>query len=505
MEYFLGLDLGGQSLKAALIDFNNNELFIVNEDYEEGLIPENNLERNIDVFWKASRNAIKRLINETKCDPKQIKALSFSITGETFVLTDENFIPVRKAIAGWDTRGEKEVEVINSEFGQSQMYEISGQPDVAVCWPSVKLLMIKNNEPETYKRAKRFLTVEDYLIYKLTGKYVTETTVISTSLFFDMRTDQWYKPMLDFLNIEERFLPEVKKPCEIVGNLSKEAALQTGLSSETVVVTGAMDQIAGAVGSGNIMPGIITETTGTSLALGITYQGDLKNLNSNIPICPHAVENSYFLLPWSPSGGLTLKWLKDEFFKEEIAEAQKIGEDPYNLLTKMAEEIAPGSEGLLILPFIIGIVCPENNPRAKGIFFGLGINHTKKHLARAVMESIGYTIRDIIDMLKESGILPQKIISLGGGAKSHLWNQIKADINKVEVITLKYGDISAAIGACILAAKGCGEFESFEQIANLETFIKIETYYTPNQNNFLIYDMGYEKYKELYKRVKDLF
>ena len=505
MKFFLGIDLGTQSLKITIFNPESDGIFWKDFEYPmpKGPSMEGYLERDINIYWESTISAIGYLINEKKINPQDIKAVSFSVLGETFVPTDKNFNPVREAFSGHDTRGANEAKIIEGKFGKDVMQKISGQPSVDVLWPSVKILWLKRNQPQIFKKAKRFLNVEDYIIYKLTGNFITEDTMLCTTLYYDISKSKWYEPMIDFLDIDSNLLPDVKKSCEIVGNISNKAAKLTGLSTKTLVVTGAMDQIAGTIGAGNIEPGILTETTGTSLALGVTYKGKPENISKNIPYYFHAIKDAYFLMPWSPSGGLMFKWLKDIFFSYEKKFAEDTGEDIYTFLTKMASKIPHASDGVIVLPYIAGSVCPHSNPNAKASFFGFTINHNKAHLVRATMESIAYSIRENLESMKNSGISFSKIISLGGGSKSPLWCQIKSDINKIPVEILRFGEVASSLGACFIAAVGSGYFKSLMDIKN-NKLLESKDIFKPDKEKFAAYDRAFNKYTAIYERLSDL-
>lgn len=506
MRYFLGIDLGTQSVKAAFYNPENEKLLWNEMEYpiRSGFNMEGYLERDMELYWESMIAVLKNTMSEKKIKADEIKALSFSVLGETFVPTDKNFIPLRKAFSGHDTRGSREALFLKEKFGSDILQEISGQPDVEVIWPSVKILWFKNNQPDLFKKTKRYLNVEDYIINRLTGKFVTENTMLCSTLYYDISKLEWYQPMLDFLNMDSKLLPEVKPTCEVIGNITREAAGITGLSTKTLVVTGAMDQIAGATGAGNIEPGILTETTGTSLALGITFKGGLGDINKNIPYYFHSIKDSYFLLPWSPSGGITLKWLKDIFFSYEKKLAEDSGQDIYKILDDMAAHIRVGADGLIVLPYILGSAYPHSNPDAKLVFFGFTMNHGRPHMVRAVLEATAYLIRENLEAIKEYGIEFKKIISLGGGSKSPLWCQIKSDICNMQVETLEYGNLASSIGACFFAAVGSGYYKSIDCIKN-SPLLTSKNVFNPDKENFENYESGYKKYKMLYQKSLDIF
>jgi len=506
MALLLGIDIGSSALKAAMIDEESGLCLIRTVAYDEDWIGEkpDYLERNIETYWEATKKCLKLFLEQDKIDVQKIKAVSFSTQGETFVPMDESFRPLRKTIQGHDVRAQEEAEILRSEFGDHEMYPVSGQPTIDAYWPAVKILWIKRNQPEVFAKTRRYVMIEDYIIHKLTGKFVTEKSLIGTSYYYDIEHQQWYLPMMEFLGITNEMLPEVMNPAEVVGEVKPEASVETGLSTDTLVVTGAMDQIAGGVGAGNVAPEIITETTGTSLAIGVTGRGNLKDyFSTGLPICFHAVKGAYFLMPWEGSGGLTFQWFAREFAALEKLQAEQDNKDPYDILTTFAARVPAGCEGLIMLPYLIGTVGPEPNPNARGVYFGISINHTKAHFVRAILEAIGYVIRANTEVIRKCGIQVSEIRSMGGGSKSRLWNQINADICKIPVSTMEISD-TAALGAALLAGVGSGVYKQVEATCQ-SRFLKTKETFVPDSGRTKVYDECYRKYRSLYQHLKEIF
>ncbi len=502
----LGIDLGSSQLKATLIDDERNLCVSQTAAYSEDWIGEkpDHLERNVVVYWEALKEGIKRLLNQHGVQPEEILGISFSVQGETFVVLDQHFRPLRKAIQGHDVRAQEEVRIIRDEFSDELLYSVSGQPNVEANWMAVKLLWIKRNEPEIFARTRYIMLLEDYILHKLTGRFVTDRSVIGDSYLYDMRSENWFGPLLDYLDVSRAMLPEVVHPCQAIGPVSKRAAEETELSTETQVVTGAMDQMAGAVGAGNVVPGVVTETTGTALAIGATGKGDLSNyLETGLPLYYHAVRNAYFLMPWLGSGGLTLQWFRDSFGELEKASADREGREVYDLLTARAAEVPASSDGLIMLPFLVGAACPEFDSSARGVFFGITPGHTKGHFVRAILESIGYAIRANLELLQSAGLDACEIRSMGGGSKSRLWNQIKADICGVRIASMDQPE-TASLGAALMAGVGAGVYASTEGTRSSK-WIKLREVFDPDIRNQETYAAGYGKYREIYRRLKGVF
>jgi xylulokinase len=263
-----------------------------------------------------------------------------------------------------DNRSQPEADELAAMVGQQRVLEISGQPEICAIWPLTKFRWLYKNEPDCCRRTAKFLLPEDYILYRLSGQMVAEQSCWSSSLALDIRRKNWAEEMLDFGGIASRQLPEPCPPGTLIGTVGEACAIQTGLSRCTRVVTGALDQVCAAMAAGNITPGIVTESTGSVLALLATASEPVFDAASRIPCHIHALADTYCLLPWNPTGGLVLKWFKDNLASSGGTFAQ--GSSIYELLSQEAEVVPPGSQGLLMLPHLEGALFPEYNPAAGG-------------------------------------------------------------------------------------------------------------------------------------------
>ncbi|MEM3607100.1 MAG: FGGY-family carbohydrate kinase, partial [Candidatus Bathyarchaeia archaeon] len=241
---------------------------------------------------------------------------------------------------------------------------------------------------------------------------------------------------------------------------------------------------------------------GAVLGLVTTLNKPIYNKKRIAPCNCHAIENKYLLLLYGKTGGMVLKWFRDEFCQEEIREAKLRKVDAYNILVKKASKIKPGSNNLIMLPHLMGAGMPENNPKARGVLFGLTLGHRKAHVIRAIMESIAFMLRRNIELLKELGINVNEVRSIGGGARSKLWNQIKADVTHIPVVTLQVEE-AASLGVAMLAGLALKAFNSIDEACN--TMVHFKKKYLPNPKNMNIYDKRYQIYINIYECLKNLF
>ena len=497
-QLLLGLDLGISNAKAAL--FDTGGVLVDCEADEYLILPQGpKVEADPETYWRPISASIRKLLAKWGGNPDQIRAVSVASHTETVIPLDRSGQPVRPALVWMDTRSQKEADELRSEIGLARVLQVSGQPDINPIWPITKFRWMAKNEPDELLRTATFLLPEEYLLYRLCGRFVAEQTEWSSSLVLDIRNKKWSDEMLEFAGISASQLPELCAPGTLLGKISAACAQETGLSRGTSVVAGAIDQVAAALAAGNIRPGVVTESTGSVLALLATTSEPVLNEEARIPCHIHALPDTYCLLPWNPSGGLVFKWFKDAFVSPKDKSA---ADNEYAQLTEEAETIAPGSNGLILLPHLQGALFPEYNDAARGVFFGVTLAHTRAHFVRSIMEAVGFLIRRDLEGLVRLGVGAQEIRVLGGGARSRLWSQMKADICNVRVIVPVEPE-AAALGAAILAAVGSNVYPDIPSA--VQAMSKIKDSIEPNPANAEVYDAAFRLYVSLYDAVKDLY
>ncbi len=453
----LGIDVGTTSIKAAIFNEKLEQIYSNNIDY---IIESHDdiVEFDGEKYWEFIKEELDNL-------PTDVDALSVDTQCETLILTDEEGIPVRKAIVWLDNRAEKEARIIEEHFGRKKVYEVTGQPKITATWPASKLLWVKNNEPDVWAKTKKIFLLEDYILYKMTGKFVTEKTLQSSTIYFDINNSCWWDEMLDFIGVSHDMLPQLCDSAKLVGEYN-------GVK----VVTGAMDQIAGAIGAGVIKPGIVSEMTGTTMVIFSPCENVPSYDEKSIVPCHYNFDGKYCVLSWSPTAGMALKWFRNALC-EDFSFAQ---------LDDIAEKVNPGCDGLTFLPYLCGSTMPKYNPKARGSFTGLTPEHTRGHFVRSIMEAMSYMLKSNFEYL---GVEAKEIRAMGGGANSELWCQMKADVTGKTLMTLKNKE-TACLGSAILAGVGIGFFESVEEACK---GIELNKVYKPNDVN---YEEGYKKFIE---------
>jgi sugar (pentulose or hexulose) kinase len=502
MEYILSIDAGTTAFKTSLFNETGKLLGISTREYELLTPTTLAVELPAETFWNALKSGIKDLVKKTKVKTEDIRVLGLSVQGETLLMIDKKGNPLRNAIIWLDNRAQTEAEVLSKQFDVNDVsYKTTGQVKIVPTWPASKIFWIRKHEKNVFEKVHKFLLLEDYLIYRMTNEFVAEGSLLCSTVYWNINTKKYWDEMLDYLHVSVDQLPTVKESGEAVGELKAEVAKELGLSRNTVVSTGALDQAAGAIGVGNINPGTFSENTGAALAICATLQKPIFDKQRRMPIHYHGIQDTYMAHTFT-TGGMVLRWYRDQFCKEEIRVAKKRGIDPYDIIGKGVAKVPPGCEGLVMLPHLQGAMAPEANPKAKGVFYGFTLKHTKSYFARAIMEAIACIVRRNIDVLEELHIPVNEIRVLGGGAKSDIWNQIKADVTGKTILRTE-NEEAACLGAAILAGKAVGMYSSVKDASR--NMVRIKKTYKPQKQNAETYRDTYKKYVELYDYLCGLF
>lgn len=501
MKLLIGLDIGTTALKAAVFDTAGTLLAVSTQEYTLITPQVNYVEESGEVYWKAFQDAVADLKKKYPFGEADEAALAISAQGETIFFLDRDGKDLRNAIVWMDNRAQEEAKYLKETFGDETCYQVTGQVSFEPCWPAPKILWVKNHEPEIFEKTDKFLLIEDYFIYRMTGKFATEGSLVCSSVYWDIIHKVYWQEMLDVLGIREEQLAPVRESGEVVGPILAEVAEELGLPRNLTVCTGALDQAAGAVGAGNTREGMFSETIGAALAVCAPVRRPVFDPNRRMPLHYFADKDTYMIHTFT-NGGMTLRWFRDRFCPVEM-QAQELGlDDAYNMISKEVEKVPAGSEGLVMLPHLAGSNAPDVNARAKGVWFGFTLQHTRAHFMRAVMESLGYIVKRNLDALADMGIEVKEIRSLGGGSKSRVWNQIKSDICRVPLETVNSVE-AASLGAAILAGKAVGVFESLSEAA--ESMVAVKERTVPDLDNRAVYEEGYAMYQKLFRDLEGCF
>ncbi len=501
MSYVIGVDCGTSGTKTVLFDGKGS--VVASETIEYPMYqPKNGYAEQEPSDWaNAMVNTIKSVMARSRVKKEDVKGIGISGQMHGLVLLDNENNVLRRSIIWCDQRTAHEVEEMNRIVGRERLVEITANPALTG-WTAAKILWIKNNEPDIYSRIAHILLPKDYLRFVLTHEYATEVSDASGMQLLDVPNRRWSDELLSALEIDKEWLGKVYESCEVTGTLTRSMAEELGLCEGTIVVGGAGDNAAAAVGTGVVEDGKAFTTIGTS---GVVFAHTSKisiDKQGRVHTCCAAVPNTWHVMGVTQGAGLSLKWFRDNFCMTEKETAKLMGVDEYYLMDKQAEEVPVGANRLLYLPYLMGERTPHLDPDARGVFFGLSAIHTRRDMLRSVMEGVTYSLRDCIEVFREMGVNVSDMMACGGGGSSPLWRSMLADLfnSSVKTAASKEGP---ALGVGILAAVGAGFYSSVAEAC--AEIVKIDKVQTPNEKNVNEYDKYYQLYREIYPALKDKF
>ena len=374
---------------------------------------------------------------------------------------------------------------MSRSYSANRFYAQTGNTEFHVNLPLLKLQWLKKQEPDRSAKISKVLLLKDYIVYRLTKALVTEHTINCCSGYFDIVKKDWSDELLEACGLKRSQLPILAPANARIGEISACAAREMDLPRDTVVINGLLDQCASAIGAGNIRAGKVSATIGTVLAVAATLEEFRpEELTQPVLMFCHTVEGKYLALPNCPTAGVLLSWFKNEFLFENEGGFDRINKEVYRRLNKPSE--------LILLPHFSGRLSPVVNSNARGVLYGLTLGCDKYDVARSIMESVAYLLRENLELLEQNHIFAEEITSLGGGAKSEVWQQIMADVCAREMIPLKEEE-STSLGCAINAAMALGTLKQ-EDIPSL---VRPRKVYSPTGARKEYYDEKYQKYKEL--------
>lgn len=422
----------------------------------------------------------------------KICAICITTQGETMALFDSEGNPLTPFIVWLDGRAQEQARELKAQIDINTFYKETGLPEISPALPLAKAMWLKQNKPKEYKKAHKLLLLEDYLLYWLTGNFVTEKTLQTSTGWFSIKKDKYWRKAITLAGIATELLPDLLESGQQAGTLIRSPAQLLNLKEGIPVIAGAMDQTAAALAAGCIEANTVTETTGTALVMAACTSKPVFKEKHKVTIYRHALKGKYLYLPIGNTAGMSLKWFRTQFCPD-------LEQSGYDAMDKLAASVCAGSGGVIFLPLLAGSVDPYNQPNAKAMFFGATLATTRADFARSIFEGVGFMLNDFIKMLAELGIMPEKILSLGGGARSAVWQQIKADICQLPFYTADCTEATSQ-GAALLALWGVNIIPYGEMPVP-----PLPTEYKPKRKNLMKYEKNYAVYKNLYRAVAPLF
>ena len=445
---YIGVDLGSTNIKAALYD--ENMVLLDRQSRPVQYIRENGfVEFDAEAYCRELTALLGQMVQENSISG----VCQIALTGqaESLVVIDRTGKPLMNAISWMDERSVEECRILAERFDPQTCEAVTGQMAVLPTWPATKILWLKNHRPEVYENAATYLLLKDYVVYYLTGQKVADMSIATFSFYFDIYNKVYWQAMLDAIGITEAQLPPLQEPCTVAGCLLPEIAQQLHLNTAVKVNIGTLDHFAGMIGTGNILPGGITLSTGTVMAMATMCDGT-PDKNTGIAMHYGFLPDTHVMLPVAESGGVSLEWFRRTC----------MGQTGYEEMNRVLAD--RDSNQLLFLPYLVGTNAPEFDSDANGVFWGLRQEHDIFDMARAVMEGVSFVLRKNCDHMAAAGMGPNAIIATGGGAKSDIWCQLQADITGLPV-RIPTEKEAACLGITMVAATSDGRFAALEEAA----------------------------------------
>jgi len=492
MSYFLGVDIGTSSTKTILITERGKILGEATSSYPLSHPHPLWSEQNPDHWWRATVKTIREVVSKTGVNATQIKAIGLSGQMHGSVFLDEHDQVIRPALLWNDQRTVAECDEIETKAGgRSQLIRMVANPALTG-FTAPKILWLRNNEPRNFERLRKVLLPKDDVRRRLTGCYATDVSDASGMLLLDVGRRKWSTKLMDKLDLDLDLFGEVFESEDVTGTLTKKSAGLLGLSTDCLVVGGAGDCAANALGTGVVRSGIVSTSIGTS---GVTFvHSDEMQFDKQgrLHTFCHAVRGKWHMMGVNLCAGGSLQWFADNLATAGSANI-------FQTMNRAAAKVNAGSDGLFFLPYLAGERTPHCDPHARGCFIGLTMSHTQGHMVRSVMEGVMYSLRDSLEIFEDMDVPARQIRTSGGGAKSKLWREMQANVLGKKVITINT-DQGPALGVALLAAVGAGAYSNIQQACN--AVIK-ETSVTPVQRKLKrAYDKNFPIYQQLYQSLK---
>ncbi len=488
--YYLGIDLGTSAVKILAIDENNEIVGDVSKEYPVYFPRDKWAEQDPTDWWDGVKDAIRELVEKLQIPKDGIKAMSFSGQMHGLVALDKDNEVLMPAILWCDQRTEAECDDITECFGQERLSDATGNKALTG-FTAPKILWVKKNRPDVFEKIRHIMLPKDYINFRLTGGYSTDMSDASGMLLLDVKNRSWSKEMLDYLEISEEMLPRLFESYEVTGKVSDVVMEELGLEGEILVVAGAGDQAAGAVGTGTVTGGVVSVTLGTSGVIFAAHDDYVVDGENRLHAFCHS-NGGFHSMGVMLSAANCLKWW---------VESMQLGSD-FETLLKEAEDVEDTESKLTFLPYLMGERTPYADPDAKGAFVGMSMNTQRGHMTKAVLEGVSFGLRDSLEILKDMKIPVDEIRVIGGGAKSTLWKQILADVFGMEIREINTNQ-GGALGAAILAAVGGGHFKDVPE--GCRKMIRVVNTIKPQEDEVKRYNLKYPDYKALYGALKDWY
>ena len=512
-KYIIAHDMGTSSNKAVLVTIYGEIVDFSKQEYPMFHPHPSYAEQNPFDWWEAICKTTKDVLHKTNINPEDIVGVTFSSQTQSLIPVSEDCTPLVPSMSWLDGRS---AEIIREKLwtlprimGYNIFHLINflritgGSPGHTGKDQIGKLLWLKEKQPEVFNKAHKFIDAKDFILFQLTGKFVTSVDIAVIWWLLDTRKNKnnWHPKLCKLAGIDSNQLAEVKESADIIGEVTKVAAKKTGLVAGTPVMNGAADLSTAALGSGAIDDGELHICIGTSGWVAGHFEKRKLDLIHYVGCIGSTFPKKYYLgMAHQETAGICLEWLKNNvLYHEEQLKKEGNVSRIYQLLDQLAESVEPGAENLIFTPWMYGERCPIDDDLVRGGLFNLSLKHSREHIIRAVLEGISFNTRWAMEYLENLYSKVDQLNFIGGGAQSKLWCQIMADITNRTINQVKDPQLAGARGIALLASVSLGYLKSFYEI---KKYIQIKQSFKPNPVNRNLYDKLYSEFKNIYKQNK---
>ena len=486
MGYLLGLDIGTSSVKAAIINKDGKTITIERSSgHTFSCLHGGWAEEDPVDWWVGCQDTIAKSLISGGISAGEIDCIGLSAQMHSLVPLDENFELVRTSILHCDSRSGRQAKNLRALLQDDHIMNNIVKNPIHTGYTLPSLLWVRENEPDVYKSIRHIMLPADYIRFRLTGEYGTDHSDASATLAYDYTSAGWSELILNMVNVPVEFFPKIYNSAEIAGTITKKAEKETGLRAGTPVVFGGADQVMQSIGCGSIEQGQATVNIGSSTQVCLQINNPISSPKKGINCFCSYKSDKWYLMGANTNGGSTFKWFCNEILQNSDLSA----------IDNQVSSVMPGCNGLVFLPYLSGERCPHLNADISGVFWGLSYLTDRARMARAVMEGIVFSMYNCLLICETSGITPEVLIAIGGGAGSKVWLQIQADIYG-RPLTVTASSEQAVLGAAITAGVGCGAFSSFAE--GCKCTVHYKDIIEPNLNN-------HKKYLEYFKIFNDIY
>jgi len=497
----LCIDIGTTGCRSIIFDQKGQEVCAAYQDYQSIYLPHGWIEHDPGLWLWTVKKTVKDTITELSDKREYLSAITVTSQRSTVIPVDEKGNYLDNAILWQDKRALEETKYLVNEYGMKEVYNITGlRIDPYFTLP--KLLWIKKHRPEVYQHSYLFLSVQDFIIYFLTGIFKTDWTQASRTMLFNINKLNWDKDFIKSVGIDFNKLPEAVPPGSIIGYITLDASKELNLPQGIPVIAAGGDQQCAAIGLGVIEPGMVEVNAGTGSFVLTNSNKPVKDINQRIILSASALAGKWVLEAGIFTSGSIYRWFRDNFGKVEMEAQDSSGINVYKIMDSEAEKEPIGANGLLLVPHFAASAAPYWNPEARGLLFGLLLGHTRASILRAILEGIAFEIQKNINIMEKYTKKIEEVRVSGGLAKSELFNQIQADIYGKVVVKTECSEASA-LGAAIIAATSMGIYNNINAAVGSMININKLSRKEPDMKNYKIYQELSKIHDLLYYSLKE--